>query len=72
LDHACPKCGLEMEPIETNEEVLPLQQLQLYPGCYLVMWKDQDGLHVRQGVPVKKGVDPAREKDWLAGEPKKC
>jgi hypothetical protein len=72
LDRACPKCGLEMEPIETAEEVLPFQQLQLCPGCYLVMWSDQDGLHVRQGVPVKKGVAPASETGWLAGEPKKC
>jgi hypothetical protein len=51
-DQRCPKCGVEMEPIESNVEGLPLQQLQLCPGCYLVIWSDLDGLHVRQGVPM--------------------
>jgi hypothetical protein len=51
-DQQCPKCGVEMEPIEVGVEGLPLQHLQLCPGCYLVMWSDQDGLHVRQGVPM--------------------
>ena len=71
-DRACPKCGVEMEPIDAGPEGPPLQQLQLCPGCYLVMWKDQDGLHVRQGVPMKAGVDPRAEPNWLAGEPKDC
>ena len=52
-DHECPKCGVEMEPIEIGVEGLPLQELQLCPGCYLVTWSDQDGPHVRQGVPMK-------------------
>lgn len=52
----CPKCGVEMEPIEVGEG-LPLAQLQLCPGCYLVMWTDEKGLHARQGVPIKKGTD---------------
>jgi hypothetical protein len=71
-DHACPKCGVEMEPIEIAVEGLPLQQLQLCPGCYLVMWSDQNGFHVRQGVPTKKGVEPAGETGCLVGEPEAC
>jgi Zn-finger nucleic acid-binding protein len=55
-EHACPKCGVEMEPIEIGVEGLPIEQLELCPGCYLVTWIDRDGLHVRQGVPVKKGA----------------
>src|ERR1700693_5800074 len=42
-DHGCPKCGVEMEPIDIGAEGPPFQQLQLCPGCYLVMWSDQDG-----------------------------
>jgi len=57
----CPKCGTEMEPIEVAVEGLPLEHLQLCPGCYLVMWSGPDGLQCRQGVPMKKGVDSARE-----------
>jgi uncharacterized protein with PIN domain len=67
----CPKCGAEMESIEIEVEELPIQQLQLCPGCYLVTWSDQDGLHMRQGVPMTKGsntVDPG----WVAGEPEEC
>jgi len=77
-DQQCPKCGVEMEPIETGVEGPPLQQLQLCPGCYLVTWSDQDGLHVRQGVPMPAGVDPrdeprlGREPGWVAGEPEEC
>jgi len=48
----CPKCGIEMEPIDIEVEGLPLQQLRLCPLCYLVAWNDEDGLHVRQGVPM--------------------
>ena len=71
-DHGCPKCGVEMESIEIGVEGLPLQQLQLCPGCYLVTWRGQDGLHVRQGVPVKRGVNLLREPTWLVGEPEEC
>lgn len=48
-----------MEPIESSVEGLPLEHLQLCPGCYLVVWRDQDGFQIRQGVPVKS----APEKD---------
>ena len=58
-DRRCPKCGIEMEPIDIEVEGLPLQELQLCPGCYLVTWSDQDGPHVRQGVPMKPGVNPS-------------
>jgi hypothetical protein len=61
-----------MEPIETGVEELPLQQLQLCPGCYIVTWIDQRGLHVRQGVPVKKGVHPRSRPRSLFGEPVEC
>jgi hypothetical protein len=71
-DHGCPKCGLAMEPIETGVEGPPVQQLELCPGCYLVTWSDQDGLHARQGVPVKKGVNPGSEPRWLIGKPEQC
>ena len=82
----CPKCGVEMEPIDIEVEGLPLEGLQLCPGCYLVTWSDHDGLHVRQGVPMKAGVDPSelslseqgpsepnlRKPGWLAREPEEC
>ena len=77
-DHPCPKCGVEMEPIDIGVEGLPLQQLQLCPGCYLVTWSDQNGLHARQGVPMKPGdhthsdASPGSEPGWLAGEPEEC
>jgi hypothetical protein len=67
----CPKCGVEMEPIEIGVEGLPLQDLQLCPGCYLVTWSDEDGPHIRQGVPMKKGVHPPGEPS-VAGEPEQC
>jgi uncharacterized protein with PIN domain len=67
----CPKCGGEMEPIEVGVEGLPLQDLQLCPGCYLVTWSDQDGPHVRQGVPMKKGARPHGAPS-LASEPEEC
>ena len=68
----CPKCGAEMEPIEMGMAGPPIQQLQLCPGCYLVTWSDQDGLHFRQGMPVKEGVDPRKQPRLLAGEPEEC
>jgi Zn-finger nucleic acid-binding protein len=71
-DASCPKCGVEMEPIEMGVEGLPLQQLQLCPGCYMVMWIDQGGLHVRQGVPMKKGINPRSQPRSLFGEPVEC
>ncbi len=71
-DHRCPKCGAEMEPIETPADVPRFQQLQLCPGCYLVIWSDQDGLHLRQGVPMNTAANPDSAPSWLAGEPKDC
>jgi len=71
-EHACPKCGVEMEPINPGADGPPLQHLQLCPVCYLVTWSDDDGLHVRQGVPMKKGVDPLSEPRLIVGEPEKC
>jgi len=73
-EHRCPKCGQEMEPIEAGAVGLPVQQLELCPGCYLVKWNDRDGMHLRQGVPMKKGVEPnaACEPPWLFGEPEDC
>ena len=68
----CPKCGAEMEPIEVAVEELPIQQLHLCPDCYLVTWSDQDGLHFRQGVPMKSGVDPRPETSLSVGEPEEC
>jgi hypothetical protein len=60
-----------MEPIEIGVEGLPLQNVQLCPGCYLVTWSDQDGPHARQGVPMKEGFHPGSEPS-LAGEPEDC
>jgi hypothetical protein len=71
-DDLCPKCGVEMEPIDIAVEGLPLQKLQLCPGCYLVTWSDQNGLHFRQGIPVKKGMNPTGECVEPAAEPKEC
>jgi hypothetical protein len=52
-----------MEPIESGAEGPPLKELQLCPGCYLVMWRDEDGFQVRQGVPMKKGAEDPRRID---------
>ena len=73
-ENVCPKCGAETECIEPGAEGPPLQQLQLCPRCYLVIWSDQDGLHLRQGVPVGKGVDKATlgEATLQTGEPESC
>jgi hypothetical protein len=43
-----------MEPIESTIEELPVQELQLCPHCYLVIWRDAAGFQIRQGVPMKK------------------
>jgi hypothetical protein len=76
-EHKCPKCGAEMEPIDANVEGLPLQELELCPGCYLVTWTDQDGPHFRQGVPWKTGEARPGEPNpsdqgWSPGEPEEC
>lgn len=63
-DQRCPKCGVAMEPIEASEAAPRLEHLQLCPSCYLVMWRDEDGLHVGQGMPVTKRPNPA--------EPEQC
>jgi hypothetical protein len=59
-DNICPKCGALMEAIETGMEPPPLEDVQLCPRCYLVTWSDRDGLHARQGIPMKKGSTPER------------
>jgi hypothetical protein len=71
-DDSCPKCGIEMEPIEIAVEGLPLEQLRLCPDCYVVTWIEQNGHHVRQGVPLKKGFHFGGEPGWLAAQPKEC
>jgi len=64
--------GVAMEPIEMAVEGLPLQELQLCPSCYLVMWSDEEGIHARQGVPMERDVHPRAEPGLVVGEPKKC
>jgi len=76
-ERRCPKCGVETESIEMGAEGLAVQELQLCPNCYLVTWTDQDGPHIRQGVPVNPGDNPGNEPDaktsgWLPGEPEEC
>jgi hypothetical protein len=61
-----------MEIIEPGADGPQVVQLQLCPGCYLVTWRDQDGIHVRQGVPVKKRDNDSASPSWLAGDPKEC
>ncbi len=71
-ERACPKCACEMESIETGVDGPPFHQLQLCPNCYLVAWSDADGIHLRQGVPMKPGGDSLRDPGWFIGEPQKC
>jgi hypothetical protein len=76
-DSACPKCGVEMEPIDSDVEGLTVEHLRLCPVCYLVTWSDRDGIHMRQGVPVhgvpeEPGSQAPGGASWSAGEPKKC
>ena len=71
-DELCPKCGVATEPIEIAVEGLPLEQLRLCPGCYLVTWIDHDQHHVRQGVAMKRGFHFGGEREWLTDEPKEC
>jgi hypothetical protein len=70
-DSRCPKCGREMEPIATDPHGPAVQHLQLCPGCYLVMWSDESGVHVRQGVPMRDGGAPI-DPGWFGSEPEKC
>jgi hypothetical protein len=67
----CPKCGVEMERIETNAEGPKVEELQLCPKCYLVTWSDQDGLHFRQGFAMNR-TQPSTASPWLSGDPKDC
>lgn len=62
-DRKCPKCGTETEPIEIAAAGLPIEELQLCPACYLVTWRDLEGFHIRQGLPVKEDAVPDREPD---------
>ncbi len=57
----CPKCGVEMEPIETTVEQLPLRELLLCPSCYLVTWTSESGRKFQQGVPVPQCSRPPGE-----------
>lgn len=68
-DAACPKCGVEMEPIDSAAEGLAIEQLRLCPGCYLVTWIDHDQFHVRQGVAMKRGYHFGGDPEWLAVHP---
>jgi hypothetical protein len=61
-----------MEPIEVGAEGPPLRQLELCPHCYLVTWSDQDGLHVQQGVPVKKSLNSQTNPEWLVRHQNEC
>jgi hypothetical protein len=61
-----------MEPIDSPPDGPALAHLQLCPHCYLVMWRDENGMHVRQGVPMKEGFDPGAEPGYVAPEPEKC
>lgn len=48
-----------MELIETDAEILPFGQLRLCPVCYLVSFRDEDGVHLRQGIPVRNVTHPS-------------
>jgi hypothetical protein len=52
-ESACPRCGVQMESIASGVEGPPFHELQLCPGCYLVMWHDEDGFQIRQGAPMR-------------------
>ena len=73
-ERRCPKCGEETESIEVGIEGLAIQELQLCPNCYLVTWNDQDGPHVRQGIPVDNALSDAdvSASGLLPGEPEEC
>ena len=61
-----------MEPIETGTKGSQMRQMYLCPSCYLVMWSDNDGLHIRQGIPMNKGAGTDIDPQWMACEPKAC
>jgi hypothetical protein len=61
-----------MEQIEPGAEGPLVSQLHLCPKCYLVMWSDSAGIHIRQGVPMKNGAASHVDPDWFIGEPKQC
>jgi hypothetical protein len=75
-DGGCPKCGAEMEPIEADVPGLAVEHLKLCPSCYLVTWSDHDGIHIRQGVPMKEGAfsssESPAEVSWSSRDPEKC
>jgi hypothetical protein len=76
-DNSCPKCGMEMEPIDNAPDGPPVEQLLLCPQCYLVTWIDDHGRHLRQGVPMKDGAPVEKSggdggPTWMAGEPEEC
>jgi uncharacterized protein with PIN domain len=69
----CPKCAAEMERIQTSAEGPQVEELLLCPKCYLVTWRDQDGIHVRQGVAMNRGDQrPPAASPWMTGDPKDC
>ena len=71
-DRLCPRCGIEMEPIETSDSMAACTGMDLCPGCYLVMWKDDAGIHVRQGVPMNADDAARVQPPLLSGEPEEC
>ncbi len=71
-DRFCPKCGAEMERIETGPHGPWAGPLQLCPSCYLVTWSDSEGVHVGQGVPVAKDENAAPDGDWSSRKPEEC
>ena len=52
----CPRCGTEMELIDSTVRDVVMDDLRLCPQCYLVTWRDQTGVQTRQGVPLKEGA----------------
>jgi hypothetical protein len=58
--------ALKWSQSRAGAEGQALQQLQLWPACYLVIWSDQDGLHVRQGVPMINGTNSRQTSGALA------
>ena len=50
----CPRCGAEMEEIDSAEKLPTMHELRLCSKCYLVEWQDETGFQLRQGVPVSK------------------
>lgn len=69
-----------MEPIGEGPEGPPVQELQLCPACYLVTWRDHDGPHIQQGIPMPapKGggsasmEPPAGLSAWPIRDPEEC